>query len=203
MSRVLAISGSLRTASFNTQILHSLTALAPTGMHIELFQHLDEVPHFSEDLENEPPAAVLRLRQAIADADGLIVATPEYNGAMPGVLKNALDWASRPYDASVLPGHTAMILSSSPGNLAGIRAQTQLREMFALLNVYVVGGPLVAVPEVHTRLDHTAEPAERLTDPVTRAMLVSLLNGLAAAIDDQAGGRLIKPLFHMREQRPA
>ncbi|MBT2476847.1 NADPH-dependent FMN reductase [Streptomyces sp. ISL-94] len=169
MSRVLALSGSLRAASFNTQILHTLPALAPEGMHIELFEHLGDLPHFSEDLETDPPAAVRRLWRAIADADGLIVATPEYNGALPGVLKNALDWASRPYGAGVLPGHAAMVLSASPGIFGGIRAQMQLRELFAQLNVYVVGGPQVAIPEVHTRLDLSAEPAERLTDPTATA----------------------------------
>ncbi|MGW0312678.1 NADPH-dependent FMN reductase [Streptomyces flavidovirens] len=200
MSRVLAISGSLRAASFNTQMLQGLQTLAPQDMHIELFKGLDELPHFNEDLETDPPAAVRRLWQAIAEADGLIVATPEYNGAMPGVLKNALDWASRPYGASPLPGHAAIVLSASPGVFGGIRAQSQLRELFALLNVYVVGGPQVAVPEVHTRLDHEAEPDERLTDPTTRAMLISLLYGLAEAIDHQAGGRLIQPLHHWQSQ---
>ncbi|MEU9984947.1 NAD(P)H-dependent oxidoreductase [Streptomyces sp. NPDC050856] len=200
MSRVLAISGSLRAASFNTQILQCLQPLAPEGMHIELFKGLDELPRFNEDLETDPPATVRTMWQAIADADGLIVATPEYNGAVPGVLKNALDWASRPYGASVLPGHAAMVLSASPGVFGGIRAQSQLRELFALLNVYVVGGPQVAVPEVHTRLDHRAEPGERLSDPTTRAMLTSLLHGLAEAIDHQAGGRLLQPLHHWQSQ---
>lgn len=128
MSRVLALSGSLRAASFNTRILRSLPALAPESMHIELYEHLGDLPHFSEDLETEPPASVRRLWQAITDADGLIIATPEYNGAIPGVLKNALDWASRPYGSSVLPGHAAMVLSASPGIFGGIRAQVQLRE---------------------------------------------------------------------------
>ncbi|MFJ8650061.1 NADPH-dependent FMN reductase [Streptomyces sp. NPDC093546] len=200
MSHVLAISGSLRAASFNTQMLQGLQTLAPEGMHIELFKGLGELPHFNEDLEADPPATVRRMWQAIADADGLIVATPEYNGAMPGVLKNALDWASRPYGASTLPGHAAVVLSASPGIFGGIRAQSQLRELFALLNVYVVGGPQVAVPEVHTRLDHEAEPGERLNDPTTRAMLTSLLHGLAEAIDHQAGRRLIQPLHHWRSQ---
>ncbi|MBC2874682.1 MULTISPECIES: NADPH-dependent FMN reductase [Streptomyces] len=201
MSRVLAISGSLRAASFNTRILEDLQALAPDGMHIEVFRHLGDLPHFNEDLENDPPAAVRRLWQAITEADGLIVATPEYNGALPGVLKNALDWASRPYGAGALPGHAAMVLSASPGIFGGIRAQSQLRELFALLNVYVVGGPQVAVPEVHTRLDPTARPSERLTDPTTRAMLASLLHGLAEAIDHQAGDRLIKPLRHWQNSQ--
>ncbi|MGK5631757.1 NADPH-dependent FMN reductase [Streptomyces sp. URMC 123] len=201
MSRVLAISGSLRAASFNTRVLHALPALAPDGMRIEVFDGLGDLPHFSEDREADPPAPVRRLWQAIADADGLIVATPEYNGAMPGVLKNALDWASRPYGESVLPGHAAMVLSASPGIFGGVRAQAQLREVLALLNVYVVGGPQVAIPEVHTRLAPTAEPADqRLTDPTTRAMLGSLLHGLAEAIDHQAGGRLIKPLRHWQSQ---
>ncbi|MDH6129233.1 NAD(P)H-dependent oxidoreductase [Kitasatospora sp. GP82] len=169
MSRVLAISGSLRAASYHTQLLGCLQPLAPEGMHIELFPGLGDLPHFSEDLETDPPAPVRELWQAIADADGLIIATPEYNGAIPGVLKNALDWASRPRGASVLPGHAAMVLWASPGLFGGIRAQAQLREMFALLNVYVVGGPQVAIPAVHTRLDSTAVPEQRLTDPVTRA----------------------------------
>ncbi|MGI5335932.1 NADPH-dependent FMN reductase [Streptomyces sp. CA-181903] len=203
MSRVLAISGSLRASSFNTRVLHALPALAPEDMHIHFYEHLGDLPHFSEDLEADPPAAVRELWRALTDADGLIVATPEYNGGMPGVLKNALDWASRPYGSSVLPGHAAVVLSSSPGIFGGIRAQSQLRELFALLNVYVVGGPQVAIPEVHTRLDPTAAPAHRLTDPTTRAMLGSLLHGLAEAIDHQAGNRLIKPLHHWQSGHAA
>ncbi|MFE4024020.1 NADPH-dependent FMN reductase [Streptomyces sp. NPDC059101] len=201
MSRVLAISGSLRAASYHTQLLSCLQPLAPEGMHIALFPGLGDLPHFSEDLEADPPLPVRELWQAIAEADGLLIATPEYNGAIPGVLKNALDWASRPRGTSVLPGHAAMVLSASPGLFGGIRAQAQLREMFALLNVYVVGGPQVAIPAVHTRLNPTAEPEQRLTDPITRAMLTSLLHGLEEAIDHQAGRRLVKPLHHLQSQQ--
>lgn len=203
MSRVLAVSGSLRAASYHTQILRSLQPLAPGGMRIELFEGLGDLPHFSEDLEADPPASVRRLRQAVADADGLIIATPEYNGGIPGVLKNAFDWASRPRGESVLPGHSAMVLSASPGLFGGIRAQAQLREMFALLNVYVVGGPQVIIPQVHTRVDPSAAPERRLTDSVTRAMLAALLHGLEEAVDHQAGSRLIRPLHHWQNQPTA
>ncbi|MFJ9844327.1 NADPH-dependent FMN reductase [Kitasatospora sp. NPDC101155] len=108
------------------QILRSLQPLAPEGMRIELFEGLGELPHFSEDLEADPPAPVRRLRQAIADADGLIIATPEYNGAIPGVLKNAFDWASRPAARASLTT-TALLAAAAAFTIPAARRTRRLQ----------------------------------------------------------------------------
>lgn len=185
MSRVLAISGSLRTQSFNTQVLHTLPALAPEGLSIEVWKGLDELPFFNQDLEENPPASVVRLREAIREADGLIISTPEYNRQIPGVLKNALDWASRPYAQGVLAGKPVVAISASPSNAGGLPALIQLRSLLDIVGSYVVGGPTVSIPEVHNVLS-VAEEAQAvvLNNEMTHSMLVKQLNGLACAIAD-------------------
>ena len=103
---ILAISGSLRAASSNTTVLHALAALAPDGMLITLYDQLDSLPYFNPDLDHEgdtPPASVADLRTQVGRADGLVICSPAYAHGVPGVLKNALDWASRPFPENVLP----------------------------------------------------------------------------------------------------
>jgi chromate reductase len=187
MSRVLAISGSIRTGSFNTQVLQSLQPLAPNDMSIEVYKGIDELPHFNQDLEAEPPTSVVRLREAIESADGLIISTPEYNRHIPGVLKNALDWASRPYAQGALVGKNAMVMSASPSAIGGFAAQIQLRSLLGLLGTYVVGGGQVAIPEVHTRLTVEEEAQAAISDEATRGLLVQQLNALQRAIANDTG----------------
>ncbi|MFI1578956.1 NADPH-dependent FMN reductase [Embleya sp. NPDC020630] len=194
MSRILAISGSLRAESFNTALLNALQPFAPEGMQIEVFKGLDELPHFNQDLEPNPPATVVRLREAIAEADGLIITTPEYNRSLPGVLKNALDWASRPYAQGVLTGKSIVAISASPGPQGGIRALIQLKALLRDLGNFVVSGPEIAVPEVHTRLGVEADVQHVLTDPVTAGMVAHVLGGLRDAIDNGAGELVTRPL---------
>src|SRR5918996_4167746 len=112
--RVLAISGSLRRGSYNTALLRAARDLAPPGVAVELYKGLDAIPAFNEDLEGSPPAAVEDLRGWIAQADALLVATPEYNGSAPGALKNALDWASRPRGTAALVGKPVAVIGASP-----------------------------------------------------------------------------------------
>ncbi|MET7302972.1 NADPH-dependent FMN reductase [Embleya sp. NPDC005575] len=187
MSRILAISGSLRAQSFNTALVNALQPFAPEGMQIEVYKGLDELPLFNQDLEADPPASVVRLREAIAEADGLIIATPEYNRSLPGVLKNALDWASRPYARGVLAGKSIVAISASPGVQGGIRALIQLKTLLRDLNNFVVSGPEISVPEVHTRLGVEADVQHVLTDPATAGMVTHVLAGLQDAIDNNAG----------------
>jgi chromate reductase len=194
MTRILAISGSLRAESFNTALLHALTPLAPEGMSIEVFKGIDELPHFNQDLEANPPASVVRLREAIAAADGLIISTPEYNRSYPGSLKNALDWASRPYAQGVLQGKSIAAVSASPSGQGGVRALIQLKELLRNLNNFVVGGPEISIPEVHTRLGVEADVQHTLTDPATAGMLKFVLAGLQEAVDANAGQLVAKPL---------
>ncbi len=121
--RVLGISGSLRRDSHNTRLLRGLRALLPAGVELEIFDGLAAIPPYSEDDEHTWPPAVARLRGAIAGADAVLVVTPEYNGSIPGQLKNALDWVSRPAGASQLAGKPAAVLGASTGLFGAVWAQ--------------------------------------------------------------------------------
>ncbi|OIV38567.1 hypothetical protein BIV57_04730 [Mangrovactinospora gilvigrisea] len=189
MSRVLAISGSIRANSFNTHVLHNLQSLAPAGMLVEVYKGIEELPHFSEDLEANPPAQVLRLRQAIQEADGLVISTPEYNRHIPGVLKNALDWASRPYAQGVLTGKNVVVLSAFPSNAGGLTANLQLRNLLSVVNAYVVGGPIVSIPEVHSALAVQADSPAVLANEATRGMIAKNLDSLERAVQDNTGAK--------------
>src|SRR5919109_659858 len=112
--RVLAISGSLRRGSYSSGLLRAARELAPAGAEIELYDGLADLPIFNEDLEESPSQPVRDLRERIAAADALLIATPEYNGSVPGGLKNALDWASRPHGTAVLVSKPAAVIGSSP-----------------------------------------------------------------------------------------
>lgn len=135
---LLGISGSLRRDSFNTRLLARAGSQAPHGIRFETFDQLGEIPHFSQDLENNTPSMVTALRSAIESADVLLVASPEYNSAMPGVLKNALDWASRPAGRSVLADKPAAVLGASPGRFGAVRAQAEVRKVLGAIGADVL-----------------------------------------------------------------
>jgi chromate reductase len=136
-TRVLAISGSLRQASHNTQLLRLAQEHAPDGVEIVLWDGLADVPAYNEDLEVDPGEAVEGLRGAIAGADALLIATPEYNFGVPGALKNALDWASRPYGASALTGVPTAVIGASPSSFMAVQARGDLRRALALSGAIV------------------------------------------------------------------
>src|SRR5213595_3279703 len=122
--RILGISGSLRRGSHNTTLLWAAAELLPPGVELEVYDGLRELPLYDADLDLEPvPPAVARLREAIASADGVLIATPEYNGSIPGALKNALDWASRPYATSVLRDKPALVVGATTGLFGAVWAQ--------------------------------------------------------------------------------
>jgi chromate reductase len=150
--RLLGLSGSLRRASANTAVLRTLEqALAPKA-ELTIFP-LDEVPPYNPDRDGEnAPEAVSALKGAIAASDGLIVISPEYNYGMSGVLKNALDWASRPAMKSPLKGKPALIMTASPAFTGGVRAQHQLRETLAATLARVVARPQVVIAGVHEKV---------------------------------------------------
>ena len=125
--KVLGISGSLRAGSHNARLLRAAADLLPPGAELEIFDGLADVPPFDEDLEQAPPAAVIALKQAVAGADAVLIATPEYNHSIPGVLKNALDWASRPAFASVMAYKPVTIMATSQGPLGGARCLEHMR----------------------------------------------------------------------------
>lgn len=190
MSTVLAVSGSLRADSFNTTLLRSLHRYAPEGMAIEVYQGLDRLPHYNQDHESEPPAEAARLRAAVADADGVLISTPEYNRGIPGVLKDAIDWLSRPMGQHALLAKPVATLTASPGPQGGIRGLQELRRVLDVVNSYVVSRPELAISEVHTRLGADDEVGRALTDESTVALLTKLLSGLDYAIANKLGEHL-------------
>jgi chromate reductase len=136
-TRILAISGSLRQASHNTQLLRLAQEHAPDGVEIVIWDGLADIPAYLEDLEGAPGEAVDELRAAIAGADALLIATPEYNFGVPGALKNALDWASRPYGASPLTGLPTAVIGASPSSFMALQARGDLRRALALSGALV------------------------------------------------------------------
>ncbi|MEU4211573.1 NADPH-dependent FMN reductase [Streptomyces sp. NPDC026206] len=176
--RVLAISGSLRAGSVNSAILRAAGALAGTEVKLEVWDGLAEVPPFNEDHEAEPGAGVLALRAAINAADALLFATPEYNHSLPGQLKNALDWASRPYGASALGGKPAAVVGASPSGFGAKWAQAELSRILKACGAVVVGEEL-CVPKANAALGEDGLPVSE--------ELRGALTGLLAALGEAAG----------------
>ena len=173
--RVLGFAGSLRAASYNRMLLRAAVELAPEGMEIEVFD-IGGIPLFNEDVEAAgTPPAVEAFRDAIRRADAMLIATPEYNHGVPGVLKNAIDWASRPPRKSPLAGKPAAVFGASPGATGTARAQTQLRASFVFTDTPVLPQPEVLVFRAHEKFDADG----RLTDEPTRAFVGRLLVALA------------------------
>ncbi|HEY1355854.1 MAG TPA: NAD(P)H-dependent oxidoreductase [Solirubrobacterales bacterium] len=167
--RVLGISGSLRRGSLNGALLRTAAERLPAGVELVPFERLAEIPPFDEDAEAGPaPAAVRELRDAIRDADAVLIATPEYNHSLPGQLKNALDWASRPAGESALSGKPAAAVGASKSMFGGVWAQAELRKVMAAMGGRVVEAEL-AVPHAHDilregGLELEPQQAERLDE---------------------------------------
>ncbi len=137
--RVLGFSGSLRQGSYNSMLLQAAMTLAPEGVEFEFFAKLAELPPYNEDLDREDgPVEVRRLRRAIIAADVLLIATPEYNGSIPGHLKTAVDWASRPTGAGALADKPAAVIGASTGLFGGLRAQEDLRKVLRVAGARVL-----------------------------------------------------------------
>ena len=167
---ILGIAGSLRVGSFNAATLRAAQQLAPEGLTIEIFS-IEAIPLYNEDTRAQGyPPAVADLRARIKAADGLLVVTPEYNYSIPGVLKNAIDWASRPPEQP-FDGKPIGIMSASMGALGGARAQYHLRQCFVFLNGLVMNRPEVMIPAAHTKFDADGN----LTDPATREFVTAHL----------------------------
>lgn len=176
---LVGIAGSLRADSFNRSLLRAAVELAPDGLEIEPFE-LDGIPLYNQDLDTDDarPAAVTRLKEAIGRADGVLVATPEYNYGMPGVLKNALDWASRPAYRSPMYHTPVGVMGASKGGSGTLRAQEQLK--LALLGMAALPFPERAVAV--TRAGEKIDDEGRLVDDRTRGYLSSYLEKLEAWI---------------------
>jgi chromate reductase len=170
---ILGIAGSLRRQSYNRSALRAAKQLAPEGVTIDIFE-LDGIPAFNEDQETNPPAQVVDLKKRIRAADALLFVTPEYNYSVPGVLKNAIDWASRPYGDSAWSGKPAAIMGASIGNIATARAQYHLRQICVFLNVFPLNQPEVMIGNASQRFDAEGN----LTDESTREHIRKLLQSL-------------------------
>jgi chromate reductase len=178
--RVLGLCGSLRKDSFNRWLLRAAGELMPAGMTMELFDGLQEVPPYDGDVEAAGfPPPVVRLQRAIREADALLVATPEYNYGVPGVLKNALDWASRPAGASPLNGKPAAVMGASPAMTGTARAQLALRQSFVFTDTRVMSQPEIMVSRAPERFD----AGGRLVDEATRRFLGDFLTAFARWVE--------------------
>jgi chromate reductase len=136
--RILGISGSLRRDSHNTRLLRGVGNLLPEGVELDVFDQLAAIPPYNEDEEHETPPAVAALKSAIAGADAVLVATPEYNASIPGVLKNALDWVSRPVQSTPLMGKPAAVIGASTGLFGAVWAQAETRKVLSTIGARVV-----------------------------------------------------------------
>jgi chromate reductase len=183
MPRVLALSGSLRSGSYSTALLRHAATRAGEELEVVSFDGLRHLPLFDEDIEDdgENVPAVVSLKQAVADADAVLIATPEYNGSVPGVLKNALDWISRPFETNPLRGKPVAIVSSSTGSFGGLWAQNDLRRILGTIGARVID-ETVTVPHVHTLVDE----AGVLAHDDTSEGLEGILGSLRRAIEQQA-----------------
>jgi chromate reductase len=178
--QILAIPGSLRAGSWNAALLRLAQERAPEGVRVDIWEGLRHVPPFSEDHEGEAVhEAVEELRSAIAAADALLVATPEYNGGAPGQLKNALDWASRPYGLAAVVGKPAGVISASTGSFGGRWAQEDVRKALRLSGAAVLGEGL-AVGKAAERLAELGEADEEIV-----AGIDDVLAQLAASAAEQ------------------
>ncbi|HSK64256.1 MAG TPA: NAD(P)H-dependent oxidoreductase [Pyrinomonadaceae bacterium] len=171
--RILGIAGSLRRDSYNRATLRAATELVPEGATIDIFE-IDGLPGFNQDEEQQPPAKVTELKRRIREADAILFVTPEYNYSVPGVLKNAIDWASRPYGDSAWNGKPAALMGASIGAIGTARAQYHLRQMMVFLNMFPVNQPEVMIGNASERFDSQGN----LTDETTKKLIRQLLRNL-------------------------
>ena len=173
--RILGVCGSLRRESFNKAVLRAATQLVPNGTTIEVFD-IDGLPGFNQDDEQNPPARVAEFKREIRGSDAILFVTPEYNYSVPGVLKNAIDWASRPYGDSAWNGKPAAIMGASVGRLGTARAQYHLRQVFVFLNVHAVNQPEVMIGNAADVFDRQGNLKNEATRDLIRQLLRSLVS---------------------------
>lgn len=172
---ILGFAGSLRRNSYNKSLLRAAKELAPEDAGIDIFD-LEGIPPFNQDLETQMPEKVKGFKSRIKAADAILIATPEYNYSIPGVLKNAIDWASRPYGDNSFHDKPVAVMSASIGMLGGARAQYHLRQSFVCLNMYPINAPEVIVSFADEKIDENG----RVTDRETREKIRQLLESLVA-----------------------
>lgn len=172
---ILGFAGSLRKGSYNKALLRAAVELKPKDAELEIF-NIDGIPLFNQDLEAHVPEKVKDFKTKIRAADAILIATPEYNYSMPGVLKNAIDWASRPYGDNSFEDKPVAIMGASPGGFGTARAQYHLRQICVFLNMHTVNKPEVFVAFAHTKIDENG----RVMDEETRERIKQLLESLVS-----------------------
>ena len=170
---ILGIAGSLRKGSYNRGALRAAQQLAPADARIEIFE-LDGIPLFNQDQEARLPEKVAQFKTRIRAADAILFITPEYNYSIPGVLKNAIDWATRPYGDSAWDGKPVAVMGASVGTMGTARAQYHLRQIFVCLNMYPLNKPEVMIADAAKRFDEQGN----LIDADTRERIRTLVQSL-------------------------
>jgi chromate reductase, NAD(P)H dehydrogenase (quinone) len=173
--KVLAFAGSLRKGSYNKVLINTAIEVTPENVEIEVFD-LEGIPPFNQEFVTSPPQRVVEFKKKIRHTDALLIATPEYNYSIPGVLKNAIDYASRPKEDNPLEGKPVAIMSASTGRFGGARAQYHLRQTFVFLNMQPVNHPEVMLSDATNNVD----AAGKVTNEQTRQLIRQLLEALAA-----------------------
>ncbi len=185
--KIIGFAGSLRKESYNRALLRAAQELAPDNVELEIFD-LEGLPLFNQDLENDPHPKVADFKSRIRAADAILIATPEYNYSIPGVLKNAIDCASRPYGDNAFAGKPVAIMGASIGMTGTARAQYHLRQSFVFLDVYPLNSPEVMVSYAGEK----NFPGGRLADQKSRDMIKQLLVNLAEWTMKLKGGKELK-----------
>lgn len=170
---ILGFAGSLRKGSYNKSLLRAALEMLPADAKLDIFD-LEGIPPFNQDLENQPPEKVKEFKAKIRAADAILIATPEYNYSIPGVLKNAIDNASRPYGDNPFDGKPVAIMGASIGMLGTARAQYHLRQSLVFLNMYPLNQPEVLVSFAQEKIDQNG----KLTDQKTREKIRELVEAL-------------------------
>jgi chromate reductase len=171
---ILGIAGSLRKQSYNRAALRAAQELVPSGAKLEIFD-LDGIPAFNQDEETHLPAKVAELKARVRAADAILFVTPEYNYSIPGVLKNAIDWASRPYGDNVWDDKPVAVMGASVGFTGTARAQYHLRQVFVFLNMHALNKPEVMIGNAHERFDENGNLKDEKTKQHIRQLLESLV----------------------------
>ena len=171
--KILGFVGSLRKGSYNKALMRAAIELKPKDAIIEVF-NLEGIPPFNQDLERQPPQVVKEFKTKIRKADALLIASPEYNYSVPGVLKNAIDWASRPYGDNTFEGKPVAVMSASVGSLGGARAPYHLRQSLISLNMHPLNRPEVMMPFAQDNVDANGN----VTNEQTRQLIQELLETL-------------------------
>ena len=173
-TRILGIAGSLRKDSFNRGVLRAAAELVPDNAEIDIFE-LDGIPAFNQDDEKSPPQKVAEMKQKVREADAILFVTPEYNYSIPGVLKNAIDWASRPYGDSAWAGKPAAIMGASVGAIATARAQYHLRQVMVFLDMHPLNHPEVMIGNCSDKFNTAGDLTDEATREFIRKQLVKLV----------------------------